>query len=62
MKRGGYSGDQRYELKFRANPALYETIKGISEQQGCAMALVIRKFVIKGLEREQEKGRPISKA
>ena len=53
VRRGGYSNDKRYELKFRANLALFQTLKKMSEQTQMAMAVVLRKLVSKGLEQSQ---------
>lgn len=50
MKRGGYTGDKIHEVKFRATPKLYETLKDICEKQHEAMALVLRELVTAGLE------------
>jgi hypothetical protein len=50
MKRGGYTGDKRHEVKFRATPDLLKTLKGICEERQAAMALVLRELLTAGLE------------
>gem|GEM_PF-3041476 len=53
-RRGGYTaGDRRHEVKFRATTSLFETLQSISDEEQCAMAMVIRELVSKGLERRQ---------
>jgi hypothetical protein len=56
MLRGGYTGDKVHEVKFRATPRLYETLKAICEEQQAAMAFVLRDLVTKGLEQRQQAG------
>lgn len=60
MRRGGYSGDKRFELKFRADPVLYQTLKTISEKHGEALALVIRELVTEALGQKRDKPKVIS--
>jgi hypothetical protein len=53
-RRGGYTnGSQTHEVKFRATTSLFETLQSISDEGQCAMAMVIRELVSKGLERRQ---------
>ncbi len=53
-RRGGYtSGERKHEVKFRATPSLFETLKSMSEQTQTAMAMVLRELVSEGLERRQ---------
>jgi len=59
-RRGGYTGDQRHELKFRASPSLFETLRTMSEESHTAMAMVIRQLVSKALDQGREKGIRIS--
>lgn len=44
-KRGCYSKDKRYEVKFRADRQLFERLKTLSDKSESAMALVIRELV-----------------
>lgn len=59
-RRGGYTGDQRHELKFRASPSLFETLRTMSEETETAMAMVIRQLVSKGLEHNRDKSATLS--
>ncbi len=53
-RRGGYTaGDRKHELKFRATPRLFETLQSISNEEQCAMAMVMRELVSEGLKRRQ---------
>ena len=53
-RRGGYTpGDRKHEVKFRATASLFQTLRSISDEGQCAMAMVIRELVSEGLERRQ---------
>jgi hypothetical protein len=62
MKRGGYSGDKKMELKFRGSPTLYETIKTLAEQRETTMAAVMREMVEQRLNQRQAEGRDSSES
>jgi hypothetical protein len=62
MKRGGYTRDLKYELKFRGSSELYETIKGISSQKEITVAAVLRKLVGEALRQRQGKSNELSQA
>ncbi len=60
-RRDGYTpGDRKHELKFRATTSLFETLQSISDEGQCAMAMVIRELVSKGLEQRQAGSDPVS--
>ena len=60
-RRGGYSaGDRKHEVKFRATTRLFETLQSISDEDQCAMAMVIRELVSEGLERRQAESDRVS--
>jgi hypothetical protein len=53
VKRGGYSKEKKFLVKFRARPALYQALKEVSREENQAMAMLIRDFVSKGLEQRR---------
>ncbi len=53
MKRGGYSKEKKFLVKFRAHPTLYQALKEVSREENQAMAMLIRDFVSKGLEQRR---------
>jgi len=59
-RRGGYTGDQRHELKFRASPNLFEQLQAMSEEREMAMAMIIRGLITKALDLGREQAIRIS--
>jgi len=55
MKRCGYTGDRVHELKFRAGPELFHTLKSLSEETQIAVAVLLRDLVNEALEQKREK-------
>jgi hypothetical protein len=50
-KKGGYSGDQRVIIRFRASDALHERLKHVAQEEEMCLAALVRKLVIDSLEK-----------
>lgn len=51
LKKGGYLGNQRQIVRFRASAGLYEKLQDLAHEQGLCLAAVVRKLVLEGLEK-----------
>jgi len=50
-RKGGYSGDQRWLVRFRATTGLYEALQRHAEKENLCVAAVVRSLVLAGLEK-----------
>jgi hypothetical protein len=51
LRKGGYSGDQQWIVRFRSSTSLHETLKRLAEQEGLCLAALVRRLVVAGLEK-----------
>jgi len=49
VKKGGYSGNQRLVIRFRASDALHQQLQKLARQQGVCLATLVRRLVLVGL-------------
>ena len=51
LRKGGYSGDQRWIVRFRSSTSLHETLQRLAEKEGLCLAALVRRLVVSGLEK-----------
>jgi|GEM_PF-2595878 hypothetical protein len=54
LRKGGYTGDQRWIVRFRASSILHETLKRLAEKERLCLAAFVRRLVIAGLEKTDD--------
>ncbi len=51
LKKGGYAGDQRQIVRFRASAELHKRIQELARRQELCIAALVRRLVVIGLEK-----------
>lgn len=49
VKKGGYLGNQRFVIRFRASDALHQQLQKLAGEQGVSLATLVRRLVLVGL-------------
>lgn len=54
LRKGGYTGDQRWIVRFRASTSLHQTLQRLAHKERLCLAALVRRLVVAGLEKTSD--------